>query len=577
MAEENQNSKVENRLKELAEQIVLLIRKLNKKQQYVIIGTLFVVISFVAFLVVYNNADKTRGDDGFRILFSNLSPKDAGLIATQLDQQKIEYKIPKDGTIEVRKDIVNKVRMDIAALGLPKNSMVGFELFDKKEFGNTDFEQNIKFLRALEGELSRTITELKPVKQARVHIALPKESVFVSKELPPTASVTIEVAKDMKLNRKQIQGIRNLVASSVPKLVPQNVKITDENGELLGEEDELSVAGEIAKMQLKYKKNYEKIYEEKIINMLSPIIGGRDKVVAKVTIDFDFSKKKMHEEYFDPAVVPRSEQTMEEKREGFRPKEIGGVPGAVSNIGPVQGLQQNQLKEKYQKNQATTNYEVSKKISDIQGEYAIIKRVTAAVAVDGKYSYKQNGEEKKLVYQPRNKQEINAIELLVKQAIGYDAKRNDVVTVGSFEFRKEIDANRVELSPFELFLKKVEFMFGPIYPILKYLFLIVVLFVFYKKVLSPFSQKMLELKTEEEEPEKVELEFEEEEYEDEFERLSEVRKKIESQLGVGAEDEENIRYDVLLEKIKTMAEEHPEDIANVIQQLMTDELQKKGE
>lgn len=564
-------------LKALVEQIVALAKKLNRKQQYVIIGTLLTLIALISFLIVYNSPSSTRGDDGYRVLFSQLSTKDAGLIVAHLEQNKIEFKIPSDGTIEVRKEVVNKTRMDVAALGLPKEGMAGFELFDTQEFGATDFDQNVKFLRALEGELSRTISDLTAIKSARVHIAIPKESVFVSKEQPPTASVIVQLHDNMQLSRKQIIGIKNLVSAAVVKLDVEHVKLVNENGDPLGEEDELSTAGEVARMQLRYKKDYEKFYEEKIVNMLSPFIGGEDKVVAKVTIDFDFSQKNSVEEVYDPNSVPRSEQSMEEKREGYKPKEIGGVPGAVSNIGPVQGLESNELREKYSKNEATTNYEISKKTSNIKGEFATINRITAAVVVDGRYGYEGEGEARKLVYTPRDETEVEAIKNLVKQSIGHNPVRQDEVTVSNFEFRPpELDAS-LKLSPIELFLQKVEMMTGPFYPAFKYIFLIIVLFIFYKKVIVPFSEKMLELRTEEEEPEEVKIEFEEEEFEDEMEKLNELKKKIEQQLGLGGEaDEEALRYDVLLERLRNIAEEKPEDIASVIQQLMQEELLKSA-
>ncbi len=564
-------------LKALVEQLVALSKRFNRKQQYVIVGTLLTLIALISFMIVYNNPDKKRGDDGFRVLFSQLSSKDAGLIVAQLEQSKIEYQIPNDGTIEVRKEVVNKTRMDMAALGLPKESRAGFELFDNQEFGATDFDQNVKFLRALEGELSRTISDLTAVKDAKVHIALPKESVFVSKEQPPTASVVVELHDNMQLSRKQVMGIKNLVAAAVVKLDVENVKLVNENGDPLGEEDELTTAGEVARMQLKYKKDYEKFYEEKIVNMLAPFMGGEEKVVAKVTIDFDFSQRESVEEVYDPNSVPRSEQTMEEKREGYKPKEIGGVPGAVSNIGPVQGLEDNQLKEKYSKSQATTNYEISKKTSNIKGEFATIQRITAAVVVDGRYAYEGEADKRKLVYTPRDETEVEAIRNLVMQSIGYNPVRKDEVTVSNFEFRPPDFGADVELSPIELFLEKVQMMTGPLYPALKYIFLIIVLYIFYKKVIVPFSERMLELKTEEEEPEEVKIEFEEEEFEDEMERLNELKKKIEQQLGLGGEaDEESLRYDVLLERLRGMAEERPEDIASIIMQLMQEDVDKSS-
>jgi flagellar M-ring protein FliF len=405
-------------------------------------------------------------------------------------------------------------------------------------------------------------------------LAFPKESVFVEKIQPPTASVKITLYENMKLSRKQIIGIKNLVSAAVPKLVVENVKLVDENGEPLGEDDELSSAGELAKLQLKYKKNYEKLYEDKIVKMLAPFIGSIDKVVAKVSIEFDFSKKDSTEEVYDPNSVPRSEQTYEEKREGFKPKDVGGVPGAVSNIGPVQGLNNNNLKEKYEKAKTTTNYEISKKVSKIKSEFATIKRITAAVVVDGAYEYKTVNNEEKLTYIPKTKEELNSIAELVKQAIGASEARNDKVIVSNFRFKQEKE-DIISLTPAEAFIKKIEMFTGPFYPFLKYLFLIIILFIFYKKIIVPFSNKMLELKVEEEEPKEVKIEFEDEEFENNLEKRNDMKKKIEQQLGISGEaDEDSLRYDVILDKLKDTAEEKPEDIASILSQLIQEDVSK---
>jgi flagellar M-ring protein FliF len=558
-------------LKALVEQLVALQRRFNQKQKAVIIVTMVTVVALISFLIVYNSPN-AKGDDGFRLLYSELTPSDAGLIVAHLEKNKIEYQIPDDGSIEVSKEVVDKVRMDIAALGLPKESSVGFELFDTQEFGATDFDQNVKYMRALEGELSRTIAALSSIKTARVHIAIPKKSVFVKEQQAATASVSLSMAPNLQLGKKQVLGIKYLIASAVTKLSPDDVKIVDEQGMPLGEEDELSTAGEAAKMQLRYKKDYEKAYERKIVRMLAPFIGGRKKVVAKVTIEFDFSVRQSEQTVYDPNSVPRSEQTLEEKREGKKARDIGGVPGAVSNIGPVQGLQNNDTKEKYSKATATTNYEISNTISIIKGEFATIKRVTAAVVVDGIYEADEKSGE--LVFQRREPAEIEVISNLVRQTIGISNARNDEVTVTSFEFRVSPD-EETQLTPMEEFFAQMEIYAGPLYPLFKYIFLSIVLFIFYKKIIQPFANKMLELEVEEEQKEDSYIAFEDEEYEDELERLNEMRKKVEQQLGLGGEaDEESLRYDVILERLREMAEDKTEDMANIITQLMLEEVAK---
>ncbi|RUM43726.1 MAG: flagellar M-ring protein FliF, partial [Hydrogenimonas sp.] len=355
--------------KDLAIQLTRLYERLNRAQKLVIAGTLFAVIGFIIFLVLYTSAER---NSNYAVLFDHLSSKDAGLIIQELEKEGIPYKIPKDGVIEVPQDSVYKVRINIASKGFPEESHVGFELFDQQQFGATDFDQKVKFLRALEGELARTIQSLQPIEQASVHLALPKESVFVAKQSAPSASVVIQTVDGMRLSRKQILGIKNLVAAAVANLEPSNVKLVNEFGEPLSDAGEDGSDGDLAKLQIEYKNRYENAYEDKVVEVLAPFIGSKDRVVAKVTIDFDFARRDSVEERYDPENVVRSEQNMEEKREGGTPQQIGGVPGAVSNIGPVQGIESTSTKQKYQKSTNTINYEISKTVSNIKGPFATI-------------------------------------------------------------------------------------------------------------------------------------------------------------------------------------------------------------
>ncbi|MCV6607778.1 MAG: flagellar basal-body MS-ring/collar protein FliF [Campylobacterales bacterium] len=560
-------------IKALVEQVVLLYRKLNKPQQYVVVGTGIAVIAIISFLIVFS-APKTK-DDGFRPLYENLSQKDAGLIVQQLEKDQIEYKIPTDGTIEVKKELATKLRMDMANLGLPKESKVGFELFDKQEFGATDFDQQVKFVRAKEGDIARTIEQLDPVDRAKVSIAIPKKTVFVAKQSKPTASVVLKMRDGQQLSRKQVSGIKHLVAGSVAELSLENVKIVDEDGIPLGEEDAATTAGEVAKNQLRYKRNYEKIYEKKVVAMLGKFLGGDDKVVAKVTIEFDFAMKDSVEEYYDPNNVPRSEQSLEEKREGFKPKEIGGVPGAVSNIGPVQGLEDNNMREKYSKATSTINYEVSKRVSNVKGEFATIKRVTAAVVVDGKYKPKKDKDgnliPEEFIYIPLSDDELTRIEALVKQTIGYDPSRSDDVAVSNFEFR--IQPGDDDKNKTLKFIAEIEGAMGPFFPIVKYTFIALILFFFYKKVIVPFAERMMDVPTEEEELPETTIEFDDEDIEDDADKVSELRKRVENQLGFGdGLDEEQLKYDILLEKMRELTEEKTEEVAQLLISLVEDEI-----
>ena len=550
----------------LFKQIIAFFNKLNKQQKYIIIGSIVAVISIIAFLIVFNTTS-SEPKKNYAILFENLQPKDAALIAQYLDKHNVPYVIPKDGVIEVPKNEVAKLRLDIAAQGLPKSSTVGFELFDKNSFGATAFEEKIKYLRALEGELERTIDSIDAVESAKVNIAIPKQSVFVSKQVPPTASVLIKLKPNMILTPKQIQGIKYLVASAVPRLKPENVKIVDQYGNPLGENDELTQNNELLKTEMIYKKRLEQNLENKIVNLLAPIVGGKDKVVAKVNVDIDFSQVKSKSTIYNPNNVVRSEQTIEISKIGMKPKPVGGVPGAVSNIGPVQGLKKNNVIEKYNKSEDTTNYEISTTIKDVKEPFAKIRRITAAVVVDGHYKKDKNG---KIKYIPLTKIELANIENLVKNAIGFDPRRGDSVTVTSFEFANSgINTN---VSKTGMIMQKISMYLGPILPIIKYLILAIILFIFYKKVIVPFSQKMLEVKVEEEKPIKHEVEVNEEEIESTYDKIKELKEKVEQQLGISSEiNEEELKYEVLLERVTKIVEENTEQVAKVLENLIKEE------
>jgi len=550
---------------ELFKQINSFYQKLNKQQKYILFGSIVAVIAVITFLIAINTSSSSNVKQGYAILFENLNPKDEALIVQYLDKKHIPYILPEKGVIEVPKEYVEKARLDVAAQGLPKSSTVGFELFDKNSFGATAFEEKIKYLRALEGELERTIESISAVERAKVNIAIPKESVFVSKQVPPTASVLVVLKPNMILTPKQIQGIKNLIAAAVPKLTPENVKIVDQYGNPLGENDELTQSNELLKTEMIYKRNLEKAYENKIVSILAPIVGGKDKVVAKVNVDLDFSQVKSKSTIYSPDNVVRSEQTIEESKIGIKPPQVGGVPGAVSNIGPVQGLKNKNIVEKYNKSETTTNYEISTTVKDVKEPMGKIKRITAAVVVDGHYEKDKKGHIK---FVPLSKLELANIENLVKNTIGFDPKRGDSVSVTSFQFKNLSMSSSKSGSVME----KVSMYLGPFAPILKYLILAVILFIFYKKVIVPFSQKMLEVKVEEEPEVKPEIEINEEELETTYDKIKELKEKVEQQLGISSEiNEEELKYEVLLERVTKLVEENTEQIAKVLENLIKEE------
>ncbi|SFV75472.1 Flagellar M-ring protein FliF [hydrothermal vent metagenome] len=557
--------------KALFSQLVVLYEKLTKQQRMIIAVAIVGIVSFLVFLVVFTSKKNDLSD--YAVLFDSLSSSDASKVIEQLDKNGVPYKILQNNVIKVPKDVVYKERIAIASLGIPKDKNVGFELFDKQEFGATNFDQQIKHLRALEGELSRTINALEPVESATVNLALPQKTLFTAKKSEPTASVMVTLVDGKRLTPKQIRGIKNLVAAAVADLKPSNVMLVDNFGDTLGGDDEMAQMSELSAVQQKFKEKEERKKQQKIIDVIAPFVGGRDKVVAQVSIEYDFSIKNATSETYDPDNVVRSEQVIEENREGFSPKQVGGVPGTVSNIGPVQGLKSDQKKEKYTKNSSTTNYEISKTVATTKSQFARIKRITAAVLVDGEYTYKKLKDgtlSDELVYKPLSKSELDALKSLVTEAIGINTKRGDKATVHNLQFKR--DSKNPEPTGVAKIMKMSELYLAPFSELFKYIFVVVLLFVVYKKVMSPFAEKMLEVSKEDDDLEKPILDIDEEEDEDIVEKVQAARKKVEEQLGLDKSfNEDELKHDVLLEKVKEIVEENPEEIASLLKALLQEE------
>ena len=557
--------------KVLFSQLVVLYEKLTKQQKLIIAGAIIGIVAFLIFMVVYTA--KNSADSKYEVLFDSLSSSDAAKVVEQLEKDGIPYELSANNVIKVPKNVVYKQRISIASLGIPKDSGVGFELFDKQEFGATSFDQKIKHLRALEGELSRTINALAPIDSATVSLALPKETLFVSKQVSPTASIMVALVDGRSLSSKQIRGIKNLVSAAVPNLTSENVMLINNDGETLGDENEMAQMGELSSVQQRFKNKEEKKRQKKIISVISKFVGGEDKVVAQVTIEYDFSIKNSTSETFDPENVVRSEQISEEKREGGSPEQVGGVPGTVSNIGPVQGLASKQSSEKYEKNTGTTNYEVGKTVSTTKSQFARIKRITAAVMVDGKYNYKQ-GEDgtpsDELEYNSLDESDLSALKSLASQSIGIDTARGDEISVKNLQFKR--DNSDTGADGVSQALAFSEVYLAPFSGLFKYIFVLILLLIVYKKVITPFAERMLEISKEEDDLAKPILEIDDEEDDDLVEKVQAMRKKVEDQLGVGdGFNEDELKHEVLLEKVRTMAEDAPEEIASLLQALLSEE------
>lgn len=559
-------------LKLIFEQISKVLNKLNKKQRIIILATFVVIIAFLTYLILFRVETKNEYEN-YDVLFSNLNPEDSAAILQRLQQDKIPYKIPQDNIILVPKDKVYEQRISLGSLGLPKTSKnVGFDILLENNVGETPFTQDMKYLVAKQNELARTIESLKPIEKAIVNISMPKESLFVQGGHPPSASVKITVQDNMFLSIEQVVGIKHLVAAAVERLTPQNVKIINQDGELLGEDDEAaqqSALGKQAAFQRKYQQNAENAMEAKIVKFLKPSVG--DGVEAQVTMDFDFSVRKSVAEVFGQNPVVRGTREYEKERKGFRPPQIGGVPGVVSNIGPVQGLKDDEMMEWEKESEVVINNEIDKTVSDIKEHFGVLKRVSASVMIDGIYkeAVGEDGEPR-LEYTPRSQEEMDKFLEGVKKAIGYNEARGDQVEVINMQFRNTLLDYRPKDS-WELFSDKVERYLGPFMPLLKYVIVAVIIFIFYKKIVAPFAERMLEVQ--EEEDDDIESLMQIDDGEDDVNKFSELRKRVEDQLGLSSGfDEDSIKYEVLLEKMRNVIAERPQEIGALFQTLIKDEL-----
>lgn len=358
-------------------------------------------------------------------LFTDLSVEDSSSIIKDLERQGIQFELRNEGTIiMVPKDKVTRLRMKLAEGGLPKGGGVGYEVFDKSDaLGTTSFVQNINHLRALEGELARTIRAIDRIQAARVHLVLPERPLF-SREAPePSASIVVRVRGS--LEAQQIRAIRHLVASAVNGLKPQRVSIVDEAGQLLADgaaTDPEQTIGDERRIA------FEKRMRKQVEDIVSSVVGsGRARV--QLSADFDFNKVTQTSDKFDPeGRVLRSSQTREEQ------SMTADNNGQVTVNNELPGSQQNSgqtAKDQSKKTEETNNYEISRTTKTEVTEAGRVNRISVAVLVDGIYSKNDRGE---LAYQDRTKEQLDRIAALVRSAIGFDQKRGDQVEVVNLRF-----------------------------------------------------------------------------------------------------------------------------------------------
>lgn len=511
----------------------------------------------------------------YRVLFSNISDQDGGAIVTQLTQMNVPYRFDeRGGAIMVPADKVYEARLQLAQQGLPKGGAIGFELLDQEKFGISQFSEQVNFQRALEGELSRTIETIGSVRSARVHLAMPKPSLFVREEKQPTASVTVHLDNGRTMDAGQVSAISYLISSAVPGLNADHVTIVDQTGRLLSQKgDQVQQTS-----RLKYTSEVETDFQRRIQAILTPIVGSQN-VHAQVTAQIDFTTHEQTAEQFQPNSAPekmsiRSRQTSDAEQGGA--SSVGGVPGALSNqpptpatapltqpagtANPPTGNQPaagagntpaatnapattipfNSNKD------ATTNYELDRTLTHIKRSTGSIERLSVAVVIN-------HLQDKDGALVPLTKDQMAQVNALVKEAIGYSEARGDTLNIVNSAFSTADD----EISPP---LWKQPEMIDLFFAIIRYLLIGIVAFMLWRKAVQPAWLRHQELALQ-----RLELEKEARQAKiDELVRKNESSAKAKAQARVDTE--------VGSQNLREMAEKDPQTIALVMRQWLNKEL-----
>ena len=500
----------------------------------------------------------------YKVLFSNTTDKDGGAITASLDQMGVKYKFSEGGSaILVPADQVHGIRLKLAAQGLPRAGNVGFELLENQKLGTSQFVEQVNYQRSLEGELANSIQALAAVSAARVHLALPKPSVFVRDQKNPTASVLLNLQPGRALDQAQVSAIVHLVASSVPELTPANVTVVDQNGTLLSDTSAKN-GKQLDPNQLKYVDILQQNIVKQVESIIAPLVG-QNNVRAEATAEVDFAQVDTAAEMYKPNSPPepqaiRSQQTSESAGPGSG--NPSGVPGALSNqppgvaTAPIEGgapAGQQQTTTGPTSKNATTNYEVDKTVRFEQKPMGGIKRLTVGVVVN----YRRSIDPKtgKVVVKPLTGPEVAQINELVKQAMGYSQARGDTLNVTNAPFdgvdKPDEQAPDWWKDPSNLPLLK---------DVAKYLFIAMVIAFLWYRILRPlFKPVMKKFDEAVEMPPEPEPEEPEPEPEPDLAEEARVAKEVEEQKKV-------IIYKSNLDMAKTLAQNDPRIVANVIKE-----------
>jgi len=393
---------------------------------FLIVG--ITLVGFVSLMVWANRPQ-------FQVIYSGLSQDDAGEVLEKLRELKIPYQIKAGGNaILVPKEKINEVKLDLASAGLPRGGGVGMELFNKTSLSSSSFVQRLNYQRAVQGELERTVSEFPEIRQVRVHLNIPKESLFLEDAREPSASVAVKLYSGRNLSQTQILGIVNLVASSVEGLKTKNVSIVDTSGGLLYKQEEESGTALLSATQVQQRKAVEKSLADRVTSMLERVLGP-NKAVTRVSAELELNQISTTEDIFDPdVVVIRSEQRTTEKTTG--PSSATGGPASTPYIlGTDEAAgSSSQAQELQNRTEETINYEIARTTRKTVIPGGTIKRLSVAVIVDGKYEERTEGDKTIKAFIPRSEAEVTRLENLVRHAIGSDEDRGDTVAVSSFQF-----------------------------------------------------------------------------------------------------------------------------------------------
>ncbi len=386
-----------------------------------------IVLGLPIFLVAAAAASFLFKQSYYSPLFTNLSSQDGAAVIRELEAEKIPFQFRGDGAvIAVPRQVVYQTRLKLAGKGIPAGGGVGFEIFEKTPFGMSEFTQQVNYLRALQGELARTINALEAVQSSRVHLALPSRTSFLGSEEKPSASAVLELRSGYHLTADQVQGIINLISTSVPRLTPDRVTVLDSSGRLLRALPAVGGASEPEFLH-QLKVRFEQDMERRIETMLDPVLGS-GKVVVRVNAQMSFQETQMMREQFDPAnQVVRAQQDLVDNAPGKSNAKAGGVPGVQSNV--PGGEENNQKEAAAKKSGQTVSYEVGKTTSRTVEPRGQIQRTSVAVLVDGQY---EGGK-----YAARAPEELEQIKAIVMRAMGFDAERGDQVEVANIPFKAE--------------------------------------------------------------------------------------------------------------------------------------------